>query len=177
MKSEIPCTCSPSLNKSPITPLHCSPHRPAKEVQLHDTLPPDAKIIEGKLEANLGTIASDSIVSHKYVIQFTKGGLGFLLPVAQVAYQADEASVVLGLSSAYAIYVLTPTQQIIRWLLVAGSYVTLGLAHQPEHWRNISIFVAVVGGLIGANEAVKAMSSTTKTRKRTRALKELEKDE
>jgi hypothetical protein len=154
-----------------------TPNRPAKSVQLHDSLPPDAMIIEGSLDANLGTVASDSSATHTYVIQFTKGGLGMLLPAAQVAYQADDATVVMGLSSSYVIYVLTPTQQIIRWLLVAGSYSTLGLAHTPEHWRNILIFVVVVGGLIGANEGVKAMSSTTKTRKRTRALKELEKDE
>ena len=151
--------------------------RPARDVQLHDTLPPDAKLIEGSLDAKLGTISADSLVSHSYVIQFTKGGLGFNLPAAQLAYKADDASVVMGLSSSYGIFVLTPTQQIIRWLLVAGSYPTLGLAHTPEHWRNIGIVVGVVVGLYVANESVKKMSSTTKTRKRTKALKELEKDD
>lgn len=61
--------------------------------------------------------------------------------------------------------------------LPQGSYVSLGLARSPADWRNIAIVVGVIGALVGGNAAVKSANTASVSRKRQRALKELEKSE
>lgn len=54
---------------------------------------------------------------------------------------------------------------------------SLGLARSPADWRNIAIVVGVIGALVGGNAAVKSANTASVSRKRQRALKELEKSE
>ena len=57
-----------------------------------------------------------------------------------------------------------------------GSYATLGFAKTTTDWRNLAVVLAVVGGLLGANSAVKSVTAARTTQKRRRALESLEKD-
>ena len=60
--------------------------------------------------------------------------------------------------------------------ITKGSYATLGFAKTTTDWRNLAVVLAVVGGLLGANSAVKSVTAARTTQKRRRALESLEKD-
>lgn len=58
-----------------------------------------------------------------------------------------------------------------------GAYLSLGIAKSSTDWRNIAIVAGLVTALLGGNWVYKATTSATVTRKRHRALQELEKQE
>lgn len=147
----------------------------AKDVNLLDLLPSNAVLVEGTLQASFPRIAEGSRVKHSYVMSFTSGGAGQMLPLAQVTYKADDTTTQNAQSSAYGIYVLTPVQQIQRYALIAGSYASLGMAKSPSEWRNVAVIVGVLGAIVGGNLAFKSVSSAKHSRKRSKALRELEK--
>ncbi|GAX77811.1 hypothetical protein CEUSTIGMA_g5254.t1 [Chlamydomonas eustigma] len=148
----------------------------AKFVKLSDKLPENAKLLDGSTDASFPVIAEGSSVKHSYVMTFTAGG-GVLLPQASVSYLADDKSTQTGHSTTQGVYVMTPVQQIIRYALITGTYASLGLARTPEHWRNIAVVGGLVALLLGGNWVYKASSSAAVSRKRSRALQELEKSE
>jgi hypothetical protein len=61
-------------------------------VKLLDKLPENAKLLEGSTDAKFAVIAEGSSVKHSYVITFTAGGDGVLLPQASISYLADDKS-------------------------------------------------------------------------------------
>ncbi|MEW5317422.1 MAG: hypothetical protein WDW38_008718 [Sanguina aurantia] len=145
-------------------------------VQLRDSLPSNAKLVAGSLELALANVQVGSHVKANYTIVFTVGAVELELPQAQVAYRAEfkSTSVQTGLSSKQYVIVLTPVQQIARYALQAGKYVSLGMASAPSDWRNLIIIVGTIGGLLGANWSVKFYRSHSSDRKRTAALKSLQ---
>lgn len=58
-----------------------------------------------------------------------------------------------------------------------GAYASLGFAKSAADWRNLAILLAVVGSLLGANFFTKQYKAANVSRKRERALKELEKSD
>jgi len=149
----------------------------AKSVKLLDKLPENAKLLEGSTDAKFAVIAEGSSVKHSYVITFTAGGDGVLLPQPSISYLADDKSTQTGYSTTQGVYVMTPVQQIIRYALMTGTYASLGLARTPDHWRIIAIVGALVALLLGGNWVYKTSSSADVSRKRSRALQELEKSD
>lgn len=148
----------------------------AADVKLEDTLPESATLVEGSLTKTFERIASGSRVNTSYVIVYNQGILGAKLPLATVTYRPDSESneKQTGLSSTAELHVMTPTQQITRYALMTGRWVSLGIAKTPEDWRNAAIFIVLVGGLLGGNYGYKAYNSDQVSRKRVRALRELE---
>lgn len=148
----------------------------AADVQLHDTLPAEASLLEGSLTTSFRRVAAGSHAKHSYVIVFNEGKVGAQLPPAKVTYRPDTESTEtqIGLSSVAELHVLTPVQQITRYALMAGRWASLGLATTTTDWRNIAIAVVLIGGLLGGNVGYKAFNSNQTTRKRARALRELE---
>lgn len=149
----------------------------AKAIQLKDNLPPGASLVEGSLDASFPILSSGSSVQNKYVMIFTTGGSGLALPVATVTYQPEEGATQVGHSTTIGLFVMTPVQQITRYAILVGSYASLGIARSPSDWRNIAIVLGLVGAVVGGQAVMKASSKASVSRKRQRALKELEKDE
>lgn len=150
----------------------------ASNVQLEDILPEGAKLLDGSLAATIPKISVGSQVKHSYVIVFTTGSPKVALPIATVTYAADDSkNVQIGYSSVQGFPVRTPVQQILQYGLVAGRYLSLGLAKTETDWRNLAILVGVVGSALGINYAIKAAGVARVTRKRTWALEELEKNQ
>lgn len=152
---------------------------PASDVVLADALAPNAQLIEGSLSATFPKISSGSSVKNTYVVVFTSGGsleVRFL-PSATVTYKPEEDSEQVGVSSRAGVFVVTPVQQITRYALIAGTYASLGICRTPAEWRNMGIFLGIIGFLLGANWSVKAVGVRSTTTKRKKALQELEKED
>ncbi len=60
---------------------------------------------------------------------------------------------------------------------VQGAYISLGICKTESNWIQMSIVVGLVALLLGGNWAYKASNRASVTRKRHRALQELEKTE
>lgn len=58
-----------------------------------------------------------------------------------------------------------------------GTWASLGMARTPKDWRNILIVVGIVVAGVGGNYAMTTVSKSTVSRKRNKALSELEKEE
>uniref|UniRef100_A0A7S0RVC1 Translocon-associated protein subunit alpha n=1 Tax=Chlamydomonas leiostraca TaxID=1034604 RepID=A0A7S0RVC1_9CHLO len=151
----------------------------ASDVSVTDVLPPNAELLDGKLSHTWAKIAAGSQVESSYVLKFTSGGSMDVqfLPQATVNYKADSSSEQVGESSRVGIFLLTPVQQIQRYALIVGTYASLGICRTPEQWRNMAIFLAVVGAVIGGNAAAKGFSTTRTNTRRKKALQELEKQD
>lgn len=66
----------------------------------------------------------------------------------------------------------------VSYLVCAqGRYATLGMARSATDWRNLTILLTVVGGALGANWAVKSVTTARSQQKRKKALESLEKDQ
>jgi membrane-bound ClpP family serine protease len=66
---------------------------------------------------------------------------------------------------------------VLLLLLLQGSYVSMGAATTPAHWRNIAILTIIATVAFVGNNTYKSVNTKTSERKRAAALKELEKDE
>lgn len=64
----------------------------ANNVVLKDTLPENATLVEGTLEADIGKITVGSHVKHTYTVVFTYGGTFTTLPLAVASYVAEPES-------------------------------------------------------------------------------------
>jgi len=150
----------------------------ASDVKLEDTLPQTAQILSGSPSTTFAKISAGSHVKHTYTVSFGAGGAGVVFPIATVNYKADaDGTAQVGYSSTSSVYVLTPVQQITRYALIAGTYVSLGIARTPTDWRNIAIVAGVAGSLLLGNWAVKQVTASRVTKRRQRALNELEKSD
>ncbi|EFJ50017.1 hypothetical protein VOLCADRAFT_117033 [Volvox carteri f. nagariensis] len=151
----------------------------ADAVKFQDVLPAEASLVEGSLEADLGKVSIGSHVKHSYVIVFNTGSVEVTLPTALVTYVSDSETneVTEGASTAMALYVMTPVQQLQRYALQAGAYASLGFARTPSDWRNLAIIIGVVSSLLGGNWVVKKVQASNVNRKRAAALRELEKSD
>jgi hypothetical protein len=58
-----------------------------------------------------------------------------------------------------------------------GRYATLGMARTPADWRNLTIFIVLVAGALGANSMYKSANTARTDRRRKQALASLEKDQ
>mmetsp|Transcript_1865 Transcript_1865/g.2867 ORF Transcript_1865/g.2867 Transcript_1865/m.2867 type:complete len:231 (+) Transcript_1865:53-745(+) len=153
---------------------------PASSITLTDVLPANARLAEGSLTQSWPKLSSGSRVLLNYTLVFTSGGRMDLtsLPQASVAYKAAENEAQVGLSSRPGVYMLSPTQELTRKALIVGQYASLGICRTPEQWRNMAAVCAILGTLLGVNQAVKSFGVRTTNTKRKRALRELEdKDE
>ncbi len=65
----------------------------------------------------------------------------------------------------------------VSCIVSQGSYASLGICRSPADWRNMAVFLGIVGTLLGVNYGYKAMGTRTSSTKRKKALAELEKDE
>lgn len=152
----------------------------AKSVQLKDAkLPAGLSLVDGSLTKAIGSLDVGERASHSYVISASKGSKGYLLDAAKVSYLAeiDSKDPQVGTSTRAGIYVLTPVEQIQRYALNGGRYLTLGILNSPKDWRNFGIIIAVLAALIGGNQAVKSGLKARSTSKRNKALASLEKNE
>lgn len=151
----------------------------AKDVNVVDApLPEELKLIEGSLETTFPTIEPGASIKHTYTALAVKGEKGVYLESATVTYVSDmDGTKQVTRSSQPGIYIMTPMEQIMRWALIAGRWVTLGMARTPTDWRNLAIVLLVVGGAIGGNSVYKQGSKARTDRQRKKALESLEKDE
>lgn len=149
----------------------------AKSVKLADSpLPDNAKLAEGKLSATYDEISVGDTASNTYVLEAVKGEAPLYLGGATVTYEAEENVKQVGKSGEVGVYVMTPMQQIRRNALIAGRYVSLGMAQTPGDWLNLVLGVLFIGGLFFVNWLIKTVSTSQKDRKRAKALQELEKE-
>lgn len=58
-----------------------------------------------------------------------------------------------------------------------GSYATLGMATSTTHWRNLAVVAVIALVALTVNNTTKKINATKTERKRTAALKELEKEQ
>mmetsp|Transcript_7726 Transcript_7726/g.23204 ORF Transcript_7726/g.23204 Transcript_7726/m.23204 type:complete len:224 (-) Transcript_7726:368-1039(-) len=148
----------------------------AKNVRIADVLPSNAKLLSGSLDATIPTIAEGSIAKHSYTIMFTTGGSGTAMLPAKVTYIAEEGSEQVGSSSFERLFVMTPVQHITRHAVIVGTYVSLGMCRSLADWRNLLIVVGIIGGVVVGNSMFTTMSTAQTSRKRSAALRELEKE-
>jgi uncharacterized repeat protein (TIGR01451 family) len=142
-------------------------------------LPEGLQLVEGELSATFNKIDDKSMVTHSYVVVPTSAVGEVYLNPATVEYKAesDAEDKQVGYSTQAGVYVMTPVEQIQQHALTVGSYISLGAMQSGKDWRNFAIFVGVIGGLLGANQLVKTFKSATTTRKRQKALADLEKEQ
>eukprot|EP00955_Chlamydomonas_euryale_P063599 358723-Chlamydomonas_euryale.AAC.3 len=57
-----------------------------------------------------------------------------------------------------------------------GTYVSLGMCRSLADWRNLLIVVGIIGGVVVGNSMFTTMSTAQTSRKRSAALRELEKE-
>lgn len=152
----------------------------ANDVQLKDAEIPDGlTLIDGTLEAALGKVDVGATATHTYVLKADKGSYIAEFKPASVTYKPefDSNEEQTTQSSTPAIYVMTPVEQITRYALIGGSYVSLGMATTTAHWRNLFIIGAVVAGALAANNMTKSVNKSRTDRNRAKALQELEKEQ
>lgn len=80
-------------------------------------------------------------------------------------------------SSTATALILTTQDNIIRSILVAGSYATLGTLKTTRQWQTFGGLLLVIVILVGGNWAWVNYSTARKNRQRERALKALQKSE
>lgn len=106
-----------------------------------------------------------------------KQPLSGLLDPASITYATSDAPKAKknAVSTRAGIHAQSPLQAALRQAMKVGSVLSLGILRTPEQYRALAVTSGVGGAVLGAWALWKGAGSAVASRKRARALKEVEK--
>ncbi|GMH41905.1 hypothetical protein BSKO_09815 [Bryopsis sp. KO-2023] len=150
----------------------------ASDVDVKDSFSEESFTLkEGSINFHVEKISPGSEESFEYVLlPKVNGPVSFKQATVTYMPGGTSDSKQMATSTAAVALILTSHDYVIRSILVAGSYATLGIFKTARQWQQIGIFLALAVLLIGGNWMWSSLSDARSTHRRKKALEELKKE-